>query len=60
MSVLKELEWSGIYSYCTGWKCCPICKGIKDGYGKDANGDKPNNTGHRKDCRLHKELQENR
>ena len=21
-SVLRELEWSKAYSYCTGWPCC--------------------------------------
>lgn len=51
-SVLRELEWSATYSYCTGWPCCPVCKGIKPGHGADEHGDLPNNQGHRKDCRL--------
>ena len=50
--VLKRLEWSGRYSYCTGWPCCPICKGIQPGYGKDARGIPPDNTGHRDTCDL--------
>lgn len=50
--VLKELEWSASYSPCTGWPCCPICKGIKPGHGADEKGDLPLNQGHRKDCRL--------
>ena len=50
--VLKRLEWSGKYSYCTGWPCCPICKGIKPGHGKDENGVPPDNTGHRETCDL--------
>lgn len=51
-SVLRDLEWSATYSYCTGWPCCPVCKGIKPGHGADEHGDLPNNQGHRKDCRL--------
>ena len=50
--VLKQLEWSGNYSYCTGWPCCPVCKGIKPGYGKDKKGNPPDNSGHRNDCKL--------
>ena len=52
ISVLKELEWSAIYSYCTGWPCCPICKGIKPGYGADELGRLPLNQGHRDGCGL--------
>lgn len=40
------------YSYCTGWPCCPICKGIKPGYGADEDGNLPINSGHRDNCRL--------
>ena len=50
--VLKRLEWSARYSYCTGWPCCPICKGIKPGHGKDENGVPPDNSGHRDNCEL--------
>ena len=52
LSVLKRLEWSRTYSYCTGWPCCPICKGIKPGYGKNDAGVPPDNTGHRPGCTL--------
>ena len=34
MNLLQRLEWSGKYSYCTGWPCCPL-KGIKPRYGRD-------------------------
>jgi hypothetical protein len=51
-SVLRELEWSKTYSYCTGWPCCPICKGVKPGYGADEAGNLPDNQGHRDGCRL--------
>ena len=50
--VLKRLEWSARYSYCTGWPCCPICKGIKPGHGKDENGVPPDNSGHRDNWEL--------
>lgn len=51
-TVLNELEWSATYSYCTGWPCCPICKGIKPGHGADEAGNLPTNQGHRETCRL--------
>ena len=51
-AVLKRLEYSGTYSYCTGWPCCPVCKGIKPGYGKDETGTPPDNSGHRDNCEL--------
>jgi len=51
-AVLKRLEWSASYSYCTGWPVCPICKGIKPGYGSDENGVLPDNQGHRPRCSL--------
>lgn len=51
-AMLERLEWSGTYSYCTGWPCCPICKGIKPGYGKDERGVSPDNSGHRDGCEL--------
>lgn len=50
--VLRELEWSRIYSYYTGCPSCPSCYGIKPGFGKDEHGDLPNNSGHRADCKL--------
>lgn len=50
--VLKRLEWSGRYSHCTGWPCCPICKGIHPDYGRDERGIQPDNTGHRDTCDL--------
>lgn len=50
--VLKDLEWSGTYSYCTGWRCCPLCRGIKPGVGRDDSGLLPDNQGHKADCRL--------
>jgi hypothetical protein len=51
--LLRRLEWSGTYSYCTGWACCPVCKGIKPGHGKDRDtGELPDNTGHRATCEL--------
>lgn len=53
-NVLRKLEWSAHYSYCTGWPCCPICKGIKPGYGADTRGDFPDNSGHTDKCQLAK------
>lgn len=50
--VLRKLEWSGNYSYCTGWPCCPICKGIKQGFGRDEHGNIPDNSGHHEECEL--------
>lgn len=50
--VIRELEWSARYSYCTGWPCCPLCKGIKPGHGADEAGRLPDNRGHRQGCRL--------
>lgn len=52
VKVLRQLEWSATYSYCTGWSCCPVCKGIKPGHGRDENGLLPNNQGHRAGCKL--------
>lgn len=52
VEVLLQLEWSGIYSYCTGWPCCPVCKGIRPGFGYDEYGNKPLNSGHHVDCKL--------
>jgi hypothetical protein len=57
-NLLKRLEWSYTYSYCTGWPCCPICRGIKPGCGRDAQGDLPNNQGHRSDCTLKETIDE--
>lgn len=55
--ILRRLEWSGTYSYCTGWPCCPICKGIKPGHGRDADtGAFPDNSGHRDGCALSQAL----
>lgn len=51
-AVLKRLEWSASYSYCTGWPACPICKGIKPGHGADERGSLPLNQGHRPGCAL--------
>ena len=51
-AVLRRLEWSSTYSYCTGWPACPVCHGIKPGYGKDSDGTLPRGSGHRKDCKL--------
>ena len=51
-ALLKSLEWSKSYSYCTGWPCCPICGGIKPGHGADEDGHLPLNQGHYKGCQL--------
>ena len=51
-TLLKKLEWSKSYSYCTGWPICPICGGIKPGYGRDERGILPDNQGHKKGCGL--------
>jgi hypothetical protein len=52
-AILKRLEWSAIYSYCTGWSSCPVCHGIKPGMGYDMDTDSyPANSGHRDDCAL--------
>ncbi|MGD2065578.1 MAG: hypothetical protein PVI43_00225 [Candidatus Bathyarchaeota archaeon] len=56
ISVLKRLEWSKTYSYCTGWPSCPICRGIRPGFGADSDGESPINSGHRADCELAKAL----
>jgi hypothetical protein len=56
-TLVKGLEWSGTYSYCTGWPCCPVCKGIKPGYGVNENG-APDNTGHRDTCKMKLALEE--
>ena len=48
--LLTRLEWSGTYSYCTGYPCCPICKGIKPGHGADQQGNMPLHKGHDKGC----------
>jgi hypothetical protein len=52
VAVLRGLEWSAAYSYCTGWRCCPVCGGIKPGHGADEHGDLPSNQGHRAECKL--------
>lgn len=52
IKVLRKLEWSKSYSYCTGFPCCPICHGIKPGHGADEAGRLPLNQGHRDDCEL--------
>jgi hypothetical protein len=52
VAILKRLEWSKSYSYCTGWPCCPICGGIKPGFGADEKGNLPLNQGHRPACAL--------
>lgn len=56
ISLLKQLEWVGTYSYCTGWPCCPSCHGIKPGHGRDAEGNLPYNQGHKKGCLLKETL----
>ena len=56
IEVLKQLEWSAVYSYCTGWPCCPVCRGIKPGYGRDEDGSLPMNTNHTADCKLGKAI----
>ena len=56
ISVLRQLEWSGTYSYCTGWSCCPVCNGIKPGVGRDADGDLPTSQGHYDSCKLNNAL----
>lgn len=56
VEILRKLEWSKNYSYCTGWPCCPICKGIKPGFGQDEYGNLPNNSGHRDGCELKKAI----
>jgi len=56
--VLRQLEWSKSYSYCTGWPCCPVCKGIKPGHGADSLGNMPDSQGHSEDCVLHHSLQD--
>ena len=58
IEILKKLEWSKTYSYCTGWPCCPICGGIKPGHGKDSDGNLPLNSGHRYNCELAEALNE--
>lgn len=50
--LLKKLEWSQAYSYCTGWPCCPVCGRIKPGFGADEEGNLPTCSGHSKDCVL--------
>ena len=59
VAVLKHLEWSNSYSYCTGWPSCPICHGIKPGYGADERGNRPRNQGHRDGCALADALMHN-
>lgn len=56
--VLLNLEWSATYSYCTGWPCCPICRGIKPGYGKDEEGNLPLHSNHSRECELVEALKE--
>ncbi|OGT57651.1 MAG: hypothetical protein A3E01_02635 [Gammaproteobacteria bacterium RIFCSPHIGHO2_12_FULL_63_22] len=53
--LLRSLEWSGIYSYCTGWPCCPVCKGIKPGVGED---NPPTYQRHHVNCRLKEALRD--
>ena len=53
---LRRLEWSGRYSYCTGWPACPSCKGIKPGYGRDEFGNPPDSQGHHENCKLNEAL----
>lgn len=52
VEILRKLEWSKTYSYCTGWPSCPICQGIKPGHGADGDGNLPINSGHRDGCEL--------
>lgn len=56
VTVLRSLEWSGRYSYRTGWPCCPACKGIKPGHGKDERGNLPLHSGHSEGCALRSAL----
>lgn len=58
INLLRRLEWSGLYSYCTGWSCCPVCKGIKPGHGLDEQGRAPLNSGHKPECELMATLKE--
>lgn len=51
-AILKRLEWSGMYSYSTGWPACPICRGIKPGHGRDSRGVLPDNQGHMTGCAM--------
>lgn len=51
VGILRKLEWSAKYSYCTGWPSCPICHGVKTGYGI-LDGQVLDSTGHREDCEL--------
>lgn len=52
-AILTRLEWSGTYSSCTGWDCCPVCSGIKPGMGYDpVTHSYPDKSGHREDCEL--------
>ena len=55
-SILRQLEWSHMHDYSTGWPSCPVCKGIKPGHGADAQGNLPTNSGHHQDCKLAKIL----
>jgi hypothetical protein len=58
-ALLARLEWSAIYSYYTGWACCPACRGIKPGHGYDRDTDSyPDSSGHRAACELHRLLVE--
>lgn len=50
IEAMGKLEWSAVHDYSTGWPCCPICRGIKPGYGKDSKGNIPVNSGHRESC----------
>ena len=58
VDVLKRLEWSAKYSYYTGWPACPICRGIKPGWGSDEHGIFPDNQGHRPNCALAEAIKE--
>ena len=57
VSLLRKMEWGGVYSYCTGWACCPVCKGIKPGVGKDEFYGNPK-WGHHKGCELEEIINE--
>lgn len=60
VDVLKKLEWCRPYSYDTGWASCPICGGIRPGWGADEAGILPDNQGHRPNCALAEAIKESK
>ena len=49
IEAMEKLEWSAVHDYSTGWPCCPLCRGIKPGYGRDKEGRMPA-SGHKEAC----------